>query len=175
MCPSGFSANVAPLAAVVGTIPLPTLAVVAEPSAHVLVIVLRVIAVTLAILRLGQRVATGRPVASSSRVILVIVFVLIIGGFAMWKYLPMKSALPAVSGGQMRSVQTVVTTYMYSRASSPSSIQFLEWSDLQNSGADWLVTVRYSATQRSGDRTTATVRFTVRAGAVTNAQVLRQG
>jgi hypothetical protein len=63
---------------------------------------------------------------------------------------------------------------MQSHATAPASLNILEWSDFSSSGPDTLVTVRYNAALPSGGRANATVRFTVRAGSVVNAQVLAQ-
>ncbi len=158
--------------------PHPVLA--AGPTASDMWVILRLISIGLIFLRLVSRFfswssGSSAPAGSSFFWIrLLIVAVVACAAIGARIVYPPKSSQTASTSDQMRSVQTVVTAYMHSRASSPSSIQFLDWSDLESNGSDWLVTVHYKAMQRSGEWTTATVRFTVHGGTVTNAQVLRQ-
>jgi hypothetical protein len=121
----------------------------------------------------------GRPLRSSWLTLLIVVGAMIFGFSAKWKSpSPTTTEAPAapspLTTDQMRNVQTVITNYMYAHASSPASIQFQDWSGLENHGSDWSVIVRYKVLQRSGDWTNATVRFTIHGGIVTDARVLRQ-
>jgi hypothetical protein len=74
----------------------------------------------------------------------------------------------------MKQVQGAVTSYMIPRASFPSSLKFLQWSDLRRFGSDLIVTVRYSATLKNGQNSTASVRFTVRDNTVVGARVINE-
>jgi hypothetical protein len=122
----------------------------------------------------------GRPMGSSWLTVIIVVGLMIFGFSVRWKNASQNTATesPAAPSpfttDQMRSVQTAVTNYMYAHATSPASIQFQDWSGLENHGPDWSVIVRYKVLQRSGDWTNATVRFTVHGGTVTDAHVLRQ-
>ncbi|WP_131989495.1 hypothetical protein [Chthoniobacter flavus] len=124
--------------------------------------------------RMVMRLFTGRGLNTTWLTLLIVAGAAIFGLSATWKNVPQRTAQSAFTPDQMRSVQTVVTNYMRAHASSPSSIQFEDWSGLENNGADWSVIVRYKVLQRSGDWSNATVRFTIRGGTVTDAHVLRQ-
>ena len=94
-------------------------------------------------------------------------------------YFPSELKTPASVGemssttnaAQLQAVQGIVERYMHSRASIPSALQFLEWSDLSHDGQTWAVTLRYRLQQASAPAQ-ATVRFHVRNGAVTDTQLI---
>jgi len=124
--------------------------------------------------RMVMRLFTGRGLNTAWLTFLIVVGIAIFGLSTTWKNVPQRAAQAAFTPEQMRSVQTVVATYMYAHTSSPSSIQFLDWSGLENNGTDWSVIARYKVLQRSGNWINATVRFTIHGGTVTDAHVLRQ-
>jgi hypothetical protein len=76
------------------------------------------------------------------------------------------------NSAEMQNIQGIVKTYMWSHAAVPSSIEFRDWSNLSLNGDAWYVDLHYSAVEKTGYHTSASVRFTVRGGAVVNAQVL---
>jgi hypothetical protein len=155
--------------------PVRILAATAGPTSRDLLIILRVVCAVIAILRLFRRDATGRFTVGPKLLIVFICSTIIIAATVAARIYFPPPARSSPATDQMARVQAIVTAYMYSRAASPSSIQFLEWSNLQTNGPDLRVTVHYRAVQHSGDRVTATVRFTIHGGAVTNAEVLSQG
>lgn len=134
------------------------------------------------LLGVGVRRAIGRAVL----VICLLACIGVVGASFLWSpkssyaVAPQAPAIAAPSPARfvdnsvaaMQGVQAIVKSYMWSHASVPTSIEFLDWSNLSQAGDDWSVNLHYSALQRTGSRTTANVRFTVRGGAVVNAQVL---
>jgi hypothetical protein len=81
----------------------------------------------------------------------------------------------AVAPNAQGEAESAVETYMRRNAMPQSTFSFIDWTDFANDGQTAAITLRYSVQQLGRVDVTASVRFTLQAGNVVKAEVIRPG